>query len=256
MQYCRQSTICNVSILLTPNTRPVADDAMPLGRVAKSTIRIEVADRLRQAILGGDLLPGSPLIETMLAAQFQVSRAPLREAIRQLAEEGLVVTVPYIGTRVMALSVDDLREIQSMRVTLERFAFRQAWSRRDAEFSRELRRRHDALTAAIDKGDDASSISAELALHGLVYEASGHRLLLRAWESLRGKLQLYWAAHHRAHGSRGPRRDSHDQYVNLALGDDLRAMLAEVTSHMKRGSEVTERFVKSLSTNSTEGVTR
>lgn len=225
----------------------------PLRRVAKSTIRIEVADRLRQAILSGDLPPGNPLIETTLASRFEVSRAPLREAIRQLAEEGLVVTVPYIGAHVVELSVDDLREIQSMRVTLEQFAFKEAWSRRTPEFFSELQRRNAALLAAIDRGDNAASIDAELALHGLVYETSGHRLLLRAWESLRGRLQLYWAAHHRAHGSRGPRRDSHDEYVILALGEDLPAMLAEVTSHMKRGSEVTERFVKSLSNTETEG---
>jgi hypothetical protein len=69
----------------------------------------------------------------------------------------------------------------------------------------------------------------------------------RTWSSLRGRLQLYWAAHHRAHGARGPRRDSHDRYVRLASGDDLPAMLAEVSSHMKRGAQVTERFVRSLS---------
>jgi len=67
----------------------------------------------------------------------------------------------------------------------------------------------EVLLATIDAGDDRASIATELALHGLVYEASGHRLLQRAWHGLRGRLQLYWAAHHRAHGRRGPRRDSH-----------------------------------------------
>jgi DNA-binding GntR family transcriptional regulator len=218
-----------------------------LARVPKDTFRVHIAERLRRAILSGELAPGSALVETALAAKFEVSRAPLREAMRQLAEEGLIVTIAYTGTRVIELSVDDLHEIQSMRVTLERFAFEQAWPRRDDAFRRELQRRNQALTAAIDRGDDPGSIDAELALHGLVYEASGHRLLLRTWSSLRGRLQLYWAAHHRAHGARGPRRDSHDRYVRLASGDDLPAMLAEVSSHMKRGAQVTERFVRSLS---------
>ena len=218
-----------------------------LARVPRATIRLHIADRLRHAILSGELPPGSPLVETALAAKFEVSRAPLREAMRQLIEEGLIITVPYTGTRVIDLSVDDLHEIQSMRVTLERFAFEQAWPRRDHEFRRELERRHDALVATIDRGDSIASIDAELSLHGLIYESSGHRLLQRTWASLRGKLQLYWAAHHCAHGARGPRRDSHERYVSLAVGDDLPAMLAEVTSHMKRGAEVTERFVQSLS---------
>lgn len=225
---------------------PAAAPPPALRRLPKATFRTHIADQLRQAILSGALPPGAPLVETALATQFDVSRAPLREALRQLAEEGLIVTVPYTGTSVAALSVDDLREIQSLRVVLERFAFEQAWPRRDAAFGRELQRRHAALTAAIDRGDEAASIDAELSLHGLVYEASGHRLLQRSWAGLRGRLQLYWAAHHRAHGARGPRRDSHDRYVQLALGDDLAAMLAEIDSHMRRGAPVTERFVRSL----------
>ena len=226
---------------------PGSSPALPLARVPKATFRAHIVERLRRAILSGELPPGSALVETALAQQFDVSRAPLREALRQLVEEGLIVTVPYTGTHVTELSVDDLHEIQSMRITLERFAFEQAWPRRDAAFRRELKRRHAALTAAIDRGDDAACIDAELALHGLVYEASGHRLLQRTWASLRGRLQLYWAAHHRAHGARGPKRDSHDRYVRLALGDDLATMLAELSSHMQRGAQVTERFVRSLS---------
>jgi hypothetical protein len=76
-----------------------------------------------------------------------------------------------------------------------------------------------------------------------VFEASGHRLLQRTWASLRGRLQLYWAAHHRAHGIRGPRRDSHDDYVRIALGKNLKAMLDEVSSHMRRGAEQTGKFL-------------
>lgn len=239
-----------------PAVRSTRRPASCLVRVPKETIRLHIAQRLRQAILSGELPPGSALVETTLAAQFEVSRAPLREALRQLVGEGLIVTVPYTGTRVIDLSVDDLHEIQSMRVTLECFAFEQAWPRRDDAFHLELQRRHDALVATIDRGDNTASIDTELALHGLIYEASGHRLLQRAWASLRGRLQLYWAAHHFAHGARGPRRDSHERYVQLALGDDLPAMLAEVSSHMKRGAHVTEQFVRSLSSNHPAGAPR
>jgi DNA-binding GntR family transcriptional regulator len=223
---------------------PTAPGPVPLGELTKSTFRAHIAERLRLAILAGELPPDTPLVETALAAQFNVSRAPLREALRQLIEEGLVVTVPYTGTRVMGLSVDDLHEIQSMRVTLERFAFEQAWPRRDDSFRRELKTRHAALTRAIDEGHDAACIDAELALHGLVYEASGHRLLQRSWAGLRGRLQLYWAAHHQAHRARGPRRDSHDSYVAAALGKSLAAMKAEIGQHMQRGADQTERFLR------------
>ncbi len=81
--------------------------------------------------------------------------------------------MPCTATKVMRLSVADLREIQSMRITLERFAFEEAWPRRGVSFAAEIKRRHAVLTHSIDAGDKAHCITAELALHGLVYEASG-----------------------------------------------------------------------------------
>jgi DNA-binding GntR family transcriptional regulator len=222
--------------------------------IPRNTLRAHVAERLRTAILAGDIAPGTPLIETALSEHFDVSRGPLREALRQLIEEGLVVTVPYTGTHVAPLSVDDVQEIYSLRTALETFAFEQVWPRRDSRFRAELRRRNDALLASIDAGDDRASISNELEFHGLVYEASDHRLLQRAWHGLRGRLQLYWAAHHRAHGMRGPKRDSHDSYIAAALGDDLDAMRREIAEHMRRGAETTERFLRSLPSDSRASV--
>ena len=213
--------------------------------IPRSTLRAHVAERLRTAILAGDIAPGTPLIETALSEHFDVSRGPLREALRQLIEEGLVVTVPYTGTHVAPLSVDDVQEIYSLRTALETFAFEQVWPRRDRRFRTELVRRNDTLQASIDAGDDRASILNELEFHGLVYEASEHRLLQRAWHGLRGRLQLYWAAHHRAHGMRGPKRDSHDSYIAAALDDDLDAMRREIVEHMRRGAETTERFLRS-----------
>lgn len=233
--------------ILALSEAPAADDGVAgIERVPKSTLRAHIAERLRAAILAGDIAPGTPLVETSLSARFDVSRGPLREAMRQLIEEGLLVTVPYTGTYVAALSVEDVREIYSLRTALETFAFEQIWERRDDRFRIELRRRNEVLVATIDAGDDRASISTELELHGLVYEASGHKLLQRAWHGLRGRLQLYWAAHHRAHGRRGPKRDSHDSYIRAALGTDLDAMRREVAEHMRRGAEQTEKFLRAL----------
>ena len=85
-------------------------------RIPKATFRAHIAEGLRSAILNGEILPGSQVTEQSLAEQFGVSRGPLREAMRQLIDEGLLVTVPYTGTHVVGLSVEDIREIYSMRV--------------------------------------------------------------------------------------------------------------------------------------------
>lgn len=217
---------------------------MRIAPLMKTTLRDHIVEGLRSAILSGEIAAGSQLVETSLARDFNVSRGPLREAMRQLIDEGLLVTVPYTGTHVITLSIKDVREIHSMRIMLERFAFEQGWDRRDNYFRRELRTRHAVLASSIDAGDDHGSILAELDLHGLIYKISDHGLLQRAWSGLRGRLQLYWATHHRAHGTSGPRRDSHDSYIQAALGNDLSAMLAEVDEHMRRGTEQTERFLR------------
>ena len=200
-----------------------------LERVPKATLRAHIVERLRVAILAGDIPPGAPLVETALSERFDVSRGPLREALRQLIEEGLVVTVPYTGTHVAELSVEDVQEIYSLRTVLETFAFEQVWPRRDDRFRAELKRRNDALIASIDAGDDRASILTELEFHGLVYEASGHKLLQRAW-----------------HGLRGPKRDSHDSYIKAAFGTEFEAMKIEIADHMRRGVETTEKFLRMM----------
>ncbi|NTJ12017.1 GntR family transcriptional regulator [Rhizobium lusitanum] len=226
-----------------------ARSAQNFVRIPKATFRAHIVDGLRSAILSGELAPGVQVTESSLAEQFGVSRGPLREAMRQLIDEGLLVTVPYTGTHVVELSVEDIREIYSMRVNLEIFAFELVWDQRNQSFHEGLHARHAALTQSIDAQDDVRSIDAELQLHGFVYEAAGHKILLKTWESIRGRLQLYWAAHHRAHGIRGPRRDGHDSYVVNALGDDFEAMRAEIKSHMARGGQQTEDFLLGVGSN-------
>ena len=210
----------------------------------RETMSAQIASLLRRAILTGELEPGAQLVESALAISLGASRGPLREAMRQLVDEGLLVSVPYTGTRVIEITVQDIHDVYAMRTCLEQFAFEQIWTRRSDAFRAELKRRNAALKAAIDEGDDVGAIEAELDLHGLAYEEAGNRILLNSWIGLRGHLQLYWAAHHRAHGMAGPKRESHDDYVRHALGPSLGAMQDELRDHMRRGLEKTRAFVE------------
>lgn len=211
----------------------------------RETMSAQIAALLRRAILTGEMSPGAQVVETSLALRLGASRGPLREAMRQLIDEGLLVSVPYTGTRVVDISVQDINDIYAMRTCLEQFAFEQIWPRRGDAFVAELTRRNDVLQRAIDSADDVSAIEAELDLHGLAYEQADNRILLTTWTGLRGRLQLYWAAHHRAHGLTGPKRESHDAYIRLATSDSLTAMRDEIRSHMRRGLETTKAFVES-----------
>ena len=214
--------------------------------IRRETMGAQLGNLLRGAILSGEFEPGEAVTETALAIRFGVSRGPMREAMRHLMDEGLLTTVPYTGTRVLQLTSTDIDDIYSMRICLEVFAFEQIWERRDDSFREALRARHAALTEAIDAGDDIRSIDAELDLHGLAYETCGNGILLSSWNGIRARLQLYWAAHHRAHGITGPKRESHDDYVDLALGDSCERMKDGIRDHMSRGLDTTMAFVSSV----------
>ena len=110
---------------------------MELRPVVNRTLSSQVAEQLRTFIVSGAVKPGERLTETTLANQLSVSRGPLREAILKLIDEGLVSKEDYRGIRVRSISVKELGELYTMRSTLERFAFREAWCKRtDTDFGR------------------------------------------------------------------------------------------------------------------------
>ena len=92
----------------------------------KRALHNEVYDALRQAVSSGALGRGQRVNEAEIARQMQISRAPVREAIRQLEHEGLLVSVPRRGTFVVALSRDDVEEAYTLRADLEARAVRRA----------------------------------------------------------------------------------------------------------------------------------
>lgn len=213
---------------------------LELEPVDDSTIRGQVLTRLRQHIVSGRLAPGQRLTEQELASSLRVSRGPLREAIRELVEVGLIVAVPYKGMFVRSVTAKDLEELYSLRTVLERFAFEQCWSKREPDALDDLHARNAALVRIVDEGQEPGlAIDQELVLHDWCYELSQHVLLRRAWDRLKPNLKFYFSLHQRAHDRRGPLRESHDRYVKLACGDDLSAMLAHLTEHMRQGLDVT-----------------
>lgn len=215
-------------------------------QLQRTTLAEQLTELLKSAIFSGELKPGATLVEARLATRFGVSRGPLREAIQALTDQGLVTSEPFGGSQVVSLTPKDVNELFGVRAALEMFAFEQVWSKREEAFYAEMKGRHAALLQAIDNGDDAAAIVAELYLHSYVYEATGNRLLLHMWRSLEGRLQLYWAAHHYVHGRRGPLREGHDAYVLLACGTDLAAMLSEVRLHIELGQQKTLEFLQKL----------
>lgn len=219
---------------------PEAEDIAPIGT---RTLRGQVVDRLRELIITGQLEAGQRLTEIDLAKRLDVSRGPLREAIRDLVEAGLLESKPYKGLYVRRLTRRDLRELYSLRANLEAFAFRAAWERRDKASLSDLNDRLSRFHQAIESGDDALSIRCELDLHSWVFALADHALLYEIWQRMRPRLQTYFSCHHRANADLLPLESGNDRYVALAGGDDLDAMLSHLEDHMRQGLDQVVSFL-------------
>lgn len=153
-----------------------------LEPIEQTPLRVQIADRLRRAIVTGKLRPGTVLVETALAEQMNVSRAPIREAIAILENDGLVETVAYKGKRVKPLTVREVEETWSLRQTFEVMAVRRILDR-EADVSA-LWVPCNAMQAAADAGDREALIAADEAFHRTLIELSDHHLLLQSWNAL------------------------------------------------------------------------
>ena len=149
----------------------------------QSTLRISALNAIRDSILSGQLLPGQQLVQAEIAAQMKVSRAPVREALRQLEEEGLVESIPYRGTFVSRVTARDIVELYSLRGALESMAARLAISRCRDEDVAELEGIVVRMTDAADEADYLALNSADVEFHTRLCVLSDHRHLIRNWKT-------------------------------------------------------------------------
>jgi DNA-binding GntR family transcriptional regulator len=169
-------------------TGPRVAFAPPVQRA----LRNDVYDALRQALVSGALRPGERVNEAEIARQMQISRAPIREAIRQLEQEGLLESVPRRGTFVVALSRDDVEEVYTLRADVEARAIRRAIPRLSPGDLETLATLVETMEAAATAGDVAQLLETDTQFHRVLVEAAGWARLRKIWESLHPQtLTLY-----------------------------------------------------------------
>jgi DNA-binding GntR family transcriptional regulator len=156
---------------------------------------VELAvDRLRRDILSGRTDPGERLVEEQLTRRLGISRAPLREALRLLAQQGLVEHIPRRGVRVATLSDDDVRELYEVRDVLERHAVAAMPDRPDLTA---LRAALAVMRKATEADDRLELANAHRRFHVEVVRLGGNRQLAGMYESVLVRIQLYMAVNMR-----------------------------------------------------------
>src|SRR5712692_1931419 len=144
----------------------------------------QVTRALREAILGGLYQPGDHLTEAQLAREMHVSHGPVREALRELEAEELIVIESHRGAFIKAFTADDVREIYSMRAVLETAMVRLAIERVTKENLAELDALIEEMRTAAHAEEPDALIELDLEFHRRLCELSAHQRLYEAWRRL------------------------------------------------------------------------
>ena len=195
-------------------------------------LRDVVFKTLREAILKGDLAPGERLMEIKLANQLGVSRTPIREAIRKLELEGLVVMVPRKGAEVAKITEKDLRDVLEVRASLEELAISLACERITDEKIAEL---NDALEQfrTVIKGKDVTKIAQmDVAFHDVIFEATQNARLVQMVNNLREQMYRYRLEYLKDFSTHSRLDEEHVKIFEAVSARDIERATALIREHI------------------------
>lgn len=152
---------------------------------------VDIAERLRTAILSGYFGPGARLPEEQLAKAMGVSRGPVREALVKLEREGLIVIRRNRGAFVAQLSREDLDEVYTLRVAIERLAVERCVAFAEEQDLDELQGVVDRISELLERGiTEQEAAALDLRFHDIVYRSGKHRRLYDTWATLRPQIHV------------------------------------------------------------------
>ncbi|MDQ7878980.1 GntR family transcriptional regulator [Microbacterium sp. QXD-8] len=162
---------------------------VPLG-LADQSLSVKIYEELRERIIEGTLAAGERIRERELAAEFNVSRIPIREAMPRLEAEGFIKTLPRRGAVVTEMTLNDVEELFVVRSSLEVLAAKlAAQACAGGASSDELFARLARAETALDAGDDRDIAGANSALHEEILDLSGNTLLIGLMGPINGRVR-------------------------------------------------------------------
>ncbi|MFF9172684.1 GntR family transcriptional regulator [Streptomyces sp. NPDC014793] len=214
--------------------RPQEADAPALPRLGgrRSSYRERVADALRAALIAGELRPGQVYSAPSLAARFGVSATPVREAMLDLAKEGLVDTVPNKGFRVTAVSERQLDEYTHVRALIETPTVEELARTADRVSLEALRPAAREIVAAAAAGDLIAYVEADNRFHLGLLALAGNAHLVEVVADLRGRSRLYGLTSLVEAGRLLASAEEHLELLDALLERDEKAVREIMTRHL------------------------
>ena len=207
------------------------------------SLRVLALEHLRNSIVDGSLKMGQVLSERKISEDLGVSKSPVREALAQLRDEGLVSIEPQKGARVFSLSESEVTQICDFRQAIETAAFELALSRNRQGLAESMTRIVKSMERAQSRGNDKEYLALDTAFHQLIFEHTGNDYLTASYTRYVGKIAAL-----RTHLSKLPKHTKlsfeEHQKISLAVrhGD-----MAEIKSLMTEHIDRTRRTYKSAS---------
>jgi DNA-binding GntR family transcriptional regulator len=197
--------------------------------VHRGSLSTDAADILRRAIFSGRLAAGARLNEARLSAEIGVSRGPLREALRTLEQEGVVVSSPHRGTYVATATAEEFAQVVAIRKRIEPFVIEQALRRDRDGLLRYLRASIARIADAARAGDSEEVAREHTAFHAHFYRLAGG-IHLRLWERLEVALSLYVVLRDPVLLVDVPR--AHEEMLRLVELGDMKGITRELNHHL------------------------
>ncbi len=195
-------------------------------------LRDVVFNTLRDAILRGDLEPGERLMEIALANRLGVSRTPIREAIRKLELEGLVVMIPRRGAQVASITQKDLQDVLEVRTSLEELAVSLACERiqpqKIGQLEEALKNFEEALA-----GTDVTAIArADVDFHDVIFSSTGNARLVQILNNLREQMYRYRLEYLKDFSSHSRLLQEHKELLRAICAHDKETASKIIRTHI------------------------
>lgn len=195
-------------------------------------LRDVVFNTLRQAILKGELEPGERLMEIQLADRLGVSRTPIREAIRKLELEGLVLMIPRKGAEVAKISEKSLRDVLEVRRSLEELAIELACQRMTEEDISQLGTAQEAFRKAVHQGDPMKIAETDEAYHDIIYNGTSNNRLVQILNNLREQMYRYRLEYIKESEKRQILLIEHDRILKAVRGRHVAEAKEAIREHI------------------------
>ena len=200
-------------------------------------LRDVVFQTLRQAILRGELKPGERLMEIYLAQKLGVSRTPVREAIRKLELEGLVLMIPRKGAVVAEITISDLEDVLEVRMALEELAVKLACRMITEEQLEQIRILAEEFEQTLYGEDVGACAQADMKFHEAIYAATGNGRLVQILNNLREQMYRYRMEYLKDRDAHCQLVQEHAEILEALRARDVERALAASGCHIERQKE-------------------